>query len=267
MPEGVPALHVTVLTAFPAWLEAPLGQGVLGRAQAGGRVRLDVRDLRAYTGDRHRTLDDTPYGEGAGMLLMAPPVLAALDEAAPPGGAVRILLAPDGEPFDQAMAAQLAGAGHLVLVCGRYEGVDERVRDHVDRVVSLGDFVLMGGEPAAWAIVEAVARLVPEVVEPRSLAEETFDDGLLEAPQYTRPARLVWRGSAADVPDVFRAGNHAAQRRARRRAALLRTLVRRPDLLVGGAPAAGDSGLWGEIVVAAATHADGDLDWSAHLLY
>jgi tRNA (guanine37-N1)-methyltransferase len=265
--SGPPALRVTVLTAFPSWLERPMAEGVLGRARAAGTLDLRVRDLRAYAHDRHRSLDDEPFGVGVGMLLMAPPVLEALDDAAPRGTALRILLAPDGEPFDQALAHEFARVRHLVLLAGRYEGVDERVRRHVDRVVSLGDFVLMGGEAAAWAIVEAVARLVPGVVEARSLVEESFDDGLLEAPQYTRPARLEWAGEAVEVPSVLRSGNHAAQARARRRAALARTLLRRPDLLTAYRPRPGDSALWGEILVAAATWAGGGADWADRMVY
>jgi tRNA (guanine37-N1)-methyltransferase len=176
-------------------------------------------------------------------------------------------LAPDGEPFGQAAAADLAQARHLILVCGRYEGVDDRVREHVDRVLSLGDFILMGGEAAAWAVVEAVVRLVPGVVEARSLAEESFGDGLLEAPQYTRPHRLRWRGGEQAVPDVVRAGDHGRERLARRRAALCRTLIRRPDLLRGYAALSGDSALWGDVLVAAATWGGRAVDWSDRMLY
>ena len=265
--SGDAALRVTVLTAFPSWLVEPLGRGVLGRGQAAGRVAVEVRDLRAYAHDRHRTLDDEPFGAGAGMLMKAEPALEALDAAAARGAAVRVLLAPDGEPLHQALVAELAAAGHLVVLCGRYEGIDERVRAHVDRVVSLGDFVLMGGEAAAWALVEAVCRLVPGVVEARSLAEESFGGGLLEAPQYTRPHTLAWSGGEQAVPAVLRSGDHARERRARRRAALCRTLLRRPDLLAEHAREAGDSALWGEILVAAATWANGCHDWSDRMLY
>lgn len=265
--SGDPRLRVTVLTAFPEWLRAPFEQGVLGRAQTAGLVRVEARDLRAYTYDRHRTLDDTPYGAGAGMLIMAEPVLKALDDAAAPGKALRVFLAPDGAPFDQAMAREFAQAGHVVLLSGRYEGIDDRVRRHVDRVVSMGDFVLMGGEAAAWAIVEAVTRLVPDVVEARSLDEESFDHGLLEAPQYTRPPLLEWRGAAQAVPELLRSGHHARERAARRRAAFARTLVRRPDLLVGFGLREGDSRLLGEVLVAAATWAAPGEDWSERMLY
>lgn len=270
MTAAGPALSLTVLTAFPAWLEGPLGQGVLGRAQAAGLVAIEVRDLRAYAHDRHRSLDDAPFGLGAGMLMKAEPVLEALDDVAPAAAAVRVLLAPDGTPFDQSIASELARSGHLVLVCGRYEGVDERVRAHVERVLSLGDFVLMGGEAAAWAVAEAVARLVPGVVEARSLAEESFgaaQDGLLEAPQYTRPHTLRWQGRLLAVPAVVRSGDHARERRARRRAALCRTLLRRPDLLRGWRAGPGDSVLLGEILVAAATWGPDACDWSERMLY
>jgi tRNA (guanine37-N1)-methyltransferase len=261
------ALRVSVLTAFPGWLRAPLAEGVLGRAVAKGRVELEARDLREHAHDRHRTLDDEPFGVGVGMLMKAEPVLRALEAVAPEGEALRVVLAPDGTLFDQALAAEFARAGHLVLVCGRYEGIDERVRRHVDRVVSLGDFVLMGGEAAAWAVLEAVTRLVPDVVEARSLAEESFSDGYLEAPQYTRPRVVEWSAERHAVPAVLCQGDHARERRARRRAALCRTLLRRPDLLSGRPPGAGDSTLWGEILVAAATWAEGATDWSERMLY
>lgn len=265
--SAAPALRVTVLTAFPHWLGPVFAEGVLGRAGRAGQIAIDVRDLRAHAHDRHHSLDDEPFGLGAGMLMKAEPVLEAMDAAAAPGRAVRVLLAPDGEPFGQAAAADLAQARHLILVCGRYEGVDDRVREHVDRVLSLGDFILMGGEAAAWAVVEAVVRLVPGVVEARSLAEESFGDGLLEAPQYTRPHRLRWRGGEQAVPDVVRAGDHGRERLARRRAALCRTLIRRPDLLRGYAALSGDSALWGDVLVAAATWGGRAVDWSDRMLY
>jgi tRNA (guanine37-N1)-methyltransferase len=267
-----PQLTVTVLTAFPRYLKEPFSQGMLGRAQASGRVRLQVVDLRTFAPDRHRTLDDTPYGGGAGMLLLALPVLWALDAVAGRGpGVTRILLAPDGEPFGQDMAHELSRQRHLVLVCGRYEGVDERVRRHVDQVVSLGDFVLMGGEAAAWAVAEAVVRLVPGVVESRSLEEESFRDGLLEAPQYTRPPALPhpWGKDAQDhVPWVLRSGDHGRVRQARRRSALAKTLVSRPDLLAQAPLGPEDSVPLGEVLVAAGQGEEWDPDGlPARVLY
>lgn len=202
------------------------------------------------------------------MLLMAPPVLEALacvgaGEGRP--GLLRVLLAPDGERFEQASARRWATElDHLVVVSGRYEGIDDRIRTRVDRVVSLGDFVLMGGEAAAWAIAEAVLRLVPGVVEERSLAEESFEDGLLEAPQFTRPPRLGDGGSDPErslsvhadpkadareaVPEILRSGDHGRVARARRRAALARTLIDRPDLLRGFDPAPDDARRLGEVL-------------------
>ena len=249
------------------------------------------------------------------MLLMAPPVLEALDAVGagrPRPGLLRVLLAPDGARFDQTTAVGWARElDHLVLVCGRYEGIDERVRRHVDKVVSLGDFVLMGGEAAAWAIAEAVLRLIPGVVEERSLSEESFCEGLLEGPQYTRPPYRVTRntettepdlvqddaprkvGGDADmlgawsdrlveaVPEILRSGDHGRVARAKRRAALARTLIARPDLLREALLGEVDAALMGEVVVtvgrtvgsgrgedtadrAASTSSD---DWVERMLY
>jgi tRNA (guanine37-N1)-methyltransferase len=233
----------TVLTAFPRWLEAPFGEGVLGRARAAGRIDLRLVDLRPYGVGRHRSLDAPPFGGGAGMLYMAGPVLSALDEWAPEGSTVA-LLSPDGEPLTQPVAAALAELAHLVVVCPRYEGIDERVRSRVQRVLSVGDVVLMGAEPAAWVLVEAVARLVPGVVEAHSLGEESFATGLLEGPQYTRPREVA--GLA--VPQVLVSGDHAAVARFARREAWRRTLRQRPDLAVRAPLRPGDAALLGEIL-------------------
>lgn len=203
------------------------GQSLLGKAQDRGLLDLRAHDLRAHTSDPHRTVDDAPFGGGAGMVLMAEPVFAAVEVADPPRPLY--LMSPAGRRFDQAMAEELASGEGFSLLCGRYEGVDDRVREHLcDGELSLGDFVLNGGEVAAFAIVEAVARLVPGVMgNAVSGVDESFSSGLLEYPQYTRPAEF--RGW--EVPAVLRSGDHGKVARWRRAQALARTLRDRPDLL------------------------------------
>jgi tRNA (guanine37-N1)-methyltransferase len=224
-----------VITIFPRFFDSPLDTGLLYRAREVGLITVVCHDLRDWTHDRHRTVDDAPFGGGAGMVMRPAPWFEALDElAGPDSGAHVVLLAPDGTRFDQRAAARLATRPRLVLCCGRYEGVDERVRTRVDEVISLGDFVLAGGETAALAVIEAVARLVPGVLgNAASAAEESFASvqdgglGLLEYPQYTRPAS--YRG--LEVPEVLRSGDHGAVARWRRAQALERTRRLRPDLL------------------------------------
>jgi tRNA (guanine37-N1)-methyltransferase len=228
-----------IVTIFPAMVEAVLQVGVVGRAIARGALDVAVRDLRDYTVDRHRVVDDVPYGGGPGMVLKAEPIfaaLAAIDAAR--GGPLRVLLTtPQGRLLTDAWARELSGAPHLVVVCGRYEGVDERVRARVTDEVSIGDYVLSGGELPALVVVDAVARLVPGVVgDEQSVAEESFSRGLLDFPHYTRPAELAADGDAAlRVPEVLVSGHHAEIRRWRKREAVRRTLARRPDLLAGAA--------------------------------
>ncbi len=227
MPEP---LVIEVVTLFPKMIEAPLAEGVLGRAQKRGLFGVRTRDLRAYGEGRHRIVDDAPYGGGAGMVMKPGPLLAALEAAREelPGRAKVVLLDPQGAPFRQQTARRWSEESALVLVCGRYEGVDERVRPFVDETVSVGDFVLTGGEFAALCVIDAVARLVPGVLGNAESAEvESFSEGLLEGPQYTRP--LEFRGQK--VPDVLVSGDHARVRRWRRRQALLRTQAVRPELL------------------------------------
>lgn len=221
-------LEIDVLTLFPEVVEVPLRASIPGRALERGLAVLRVHDLRRWGRGRHRAVDDYPYGGGAGMVLRPEPVAAALDELRRPDSCV-ILPDPAGEPFRQERARDLARRSHLIIVCPRYEGVDERIRDLVDVEISIGDVVLSGGEIAALVILDAVLRLLPGAIDPASVAEESFTDGLLEYPQYTRPP--VFRGRA--VPAVLRSGHHEAVRRWRRREALRRTLERRPDLLVG----------------------------------
>jgi tRNA (guanine37-N1)-methyltransferase len=223
-------VRIDVFTIFPEWFAGPFDASLLGKARAAGRLDLRVHDLREHTTDRHRTVDDTPYGGGAGMVLAPGPIFAAVEAAEPPRPL--LLLSAAGERFDQPRAAELAAGGGFSLLCGRYEGVDQRVADHLcDGELSVGDFVLAGGEAAAVVVVDAVARLVPGVMgNDASGTDESFAAGLLEYPQYTRPADF--RGH--EVPEVLLSGDHARVARWRRAAALHRTRSRRPDLLLGG---------------------------------
>lgn len=222
-------MRFAVVTLFPEYFAGPLDTGIVRRAREGGLLAVDVVDLRPYGEGRHRVTDDYPFGGGAGMVMKAGPVVGAIEDlrAARPDCRVA-LLTPQGRPFTQAVAGELAAAGSVGLVCGRYEGFDERIRDFADDELSLGDFVLMGGEVAALAVIEAVARLVPGVLgAAESPVEESWSAGLLEYPQYTRPRSFRGR----DVPAVLLGGNHAEIARWRRRQAIARTARRRPELL------------------------------------
>ena len=223
-------MRVDVFTIFPEWFAGPFDTSLLGKARVAGRLDLRVHDLREHTIDRHRSVDDTPYGGGAGMVLAPEPIFAAVEAATPPRPL--LLLSATGRRFDQSRAAELAAGDGFSLLCGRYEGVDQRVADHLcDGELSVGDFVLAGGEAAAAVVVDAVARLVPGVMgNEASAADESFSAGLLEYPQYTRPAEFQGHG----VPEVLLSGDHARVARWRRAAALRRTLARRPDLLPDG---------------------------------
>ena len=230
-------MRIDVVTIFPEVFPGPLGVGTLGRARDRGLVDLAVWDLREFSSDRHRTVDDLPYGGGAGMVMTPEPLVRAVEAiraARTAGGHTGespevILTTPQGERFTQARARVLAARPHLIVLCGRYEGVDERVVELLGaEEVSIGDYVLSGGELAAMVIIEAVARLVPGVVgDAESVARDSFSEGLLDHPSYTRPA--VFRGRA--VPEVLLSGHHEAIRRWRAREALRRTLLRRPDLI------------------------------------
>ncbi|MET0468490.1 MAG: tRNA (guanosine(37)-N1)-methyltransferase TrmD [Aeromicrobium sp.] len=225
-------MRIDVISIFPAYLDA-LQLSLAGKAQSSGLLEIATRDLRDFAHDKHRSVDDTPYGGGAGMVMKAEPWGQALDAVAT-DDAVIVVPTPSGVPFTQRVAERLSAESHLVFACGRYEGIDQRVIDEAGtrwRVeeISLGDFVLNGGEVAALAMIEAVVRLIPGFMgNPASLIEESHgEDGLLEYPVYTKPAS--WRGR--DVPDVLLSGHHAAIATWRREQALERTRRRRPDLL------------------------------------
>ena len=221
-----------IVTIFPSMIEAGLGEGVVSRGVERGLVDIVVHDLRQWTSDRHRTIDDVPYGGGPGMVMKVEPLMRAVGEIKATRGVPDsvVVLSPQGRRFTQAEAERFARLGHIVLLCGRYEGMDERVRELVaTEEVSIGDYVLSGGELAALVVVDAVSRLVPGVVgDERSVAQDSFSRGLLDYPHYTRPVEVDGRR----VPDVLLSGHHAEVRRWRRKAALVRTLERRPDLIV-----------------------------------
>ncbi|WP_110589149.1 tRNA (guanosine(37)-N1)-methyltransferase TrmD [Microbacterium suaedae] len=228
-------MRIDIVTIFPTFFDV-LDVSLIGRARETGILDVRVHDLRDWTHDRHRTVDDTPYGGGAGMVMKPEPWGEALDEILDED-AVLVVPTPSGEVFTQATAREFADEGQLVFACGRYEGIDQRVLDHYAsrgrvRFVSIGDYVLNGGEVAAMAMIEAVGRLVPGVVgNPESLVEESHELGMLEYPIYTKPAE--WRGLA--VPDVLLSGHHGKVAEWRREQALARTRERRPELLEGSA--------------------------------
>lgn len=225
-------MRIDVVSIFPEYLAA-LDLSLIGKARQDGLLNLSVHNLRDFTTDRHRTVDDTPYGGGAGMVMKPEPWAQALETIRDGSRPVLIVPSPAGAVFTQAMAHELADEEHLVFACGRYEGIDERVLEWAGefydvRPLSLGDYVLNGGEVAVLAMVEAIARLLPGVVgNPESLVEESHSDGLLEYPVYTKPSS--WRNH--DVPEVLLSGNHARIARHRRDEQLRRTALRRPDLL------------------------------------
>jgi tRNA (guanine37-N1)-methyltransferase len=220
-----------VVTIFPRMVEAGLAEGVVGRARERGVLTVTVHNLRDFTTDRHHVVDDVPFGGGPGMVMKPEPFFAAMERIAargPAPGAV-LLMTPAGKRFTQVEARRLAGVGHLVVLCGRYEGIDERVRERwATEEVSIGDYVLSGGELPALVVIDAVARLIPGVVgDEQSVEGDSFERGLLDYPHYTRPAE--WAGQR--VPEVLTSGHHGEIRRWRRREALRRTMERRPDLL------------------------------------
>jgi len=220
-------MRIDVFSIFPTMVSEFAGQSLLGRASQRGLLDIRVHDLREHTTDVHRTVDDSPFGGGAGMVLRAEPIYASVEAAQPPRPL--LLLGPGGRRLDQGFAQELADGGGFSMLCGRYEGVDDRVRtDLCDGELSIGDYVLGGGEVAAMVVLEAVGRLVPGVMgNAASAGDESFSDGLLEYPQFTKPA--VFRGM--EVPEVLRSGDHGRIERWRRARALQRTLDARPDLI------------------------------------
>lgn len=239
-------MRIDVFSAFPEFFETPLRASLLGRARERGLLDLRVHDLREYATDRHRSLDDAPFGGGAGMVMLPEPLFAAVESVTPPRPL--LLLSAAGERFDQARAAQLGDTPGFSLLCGRYEGVDQRVADHLcDGELSIGDYVTAGGEVGALVVIEAVTRLVPGVMgNVESGHDESHVDGLLEYPQYTRPAEF--RGWS--VPDVVRSGDHARVARWRRAQALHRTRARRPDLFAARALSEADAAALAEFPAA-----------------
>jgi len=226
-------MDISVITVFPEIFHAYLGESIMGRAVEKGLVEFSVLNLRDFALDRHRTVDDAPYGGGPGMVMKPEPVAAAVESATSDGlDTLTVMVTPQGEPFTQAVAEELSREKRrLLFLCGRYEGMDDRVREaFADRELSIGDYVLTGGELPALVIIDAVVRLLPGAVgDEGSLAEESFSWGILDYPHYTRPPE--WRGMRA--PDVLLSGNHREVARWRRKEALRRTLARRPDLLKG----------------------------------
>jgi len=223
-------VHIDILTLFPQMFDSPFSTGIFKRAIDRKLVSIGIHNIRDYTHDKHHTVDDYPYGGGAGMVLKPEPIFEAVESIRPePDEVPVILLTPQGRLFCQQIAMELSKYSRLILICGRYEGVDERVRSHlVSDEISIGDFILSGGELAAMVVAEAVVRLIPGVLGSEdSPLDDSHMSGLLEYPQYTRPA--VYRGLS--VPDVLLSGNHAQISRWRRQQAILRTLERRPDLL------------------------------------
>ncbi|NVL89946.1 MAG: tRNA (guanosine(37)-N1)-methyltransferase TrmD [Desulfobacterales bacterium] len=223
-------MNFTVLTIFPEMFSLLLGGGIIKRAIERRSISVEPIDIRDFAKDRHRTVDDRPYGGGCGMVMKPEPVTKAIQHAKEQGPeAYTILLTPQGRVFNQGVAQGLAGHTRLILVCGRYEGIDERVREHIDDELSIGDYVLTGGELAAMVVIDAVSRLIPGTLGSEDSArEDSFSAGLLEYPQYTRPRSF--KGS--DVPEVLLSGDHGTIKRWRRQASLFRTVLERPDLLM-----------------------------------
>jgi tRNA (guanine37-N1)-methyltransferase len=219
-------LEIDVLTLFPTMVTGPLSESIPGRIQEQGLATIHVHDLRDFGLGRHKSVDDSPYGGGAGMVMRVEPLVAAIDSVRRPESTV-ILLDPSGEVFRHDRAADLALREHLVFVCPRYEGVDERIREFVDLELSIGDYVVTGGELPALVVIDAVIRLLPGAIDELSTAEESFSAGLLEYPQYTRPPSF--RGM--DVPPILTSGDHGAVARWREEQATARTRERRPDLM------------------------------------
>jgi len=222
-------IRFDILTLFPDMFQSPFASSVLKKAIDRGIIRVNIYNIRDFTTDKHHVVDDSPYGGGSGMVMKAGPIVEGIEWIKSTNGSPRvILMTPQGVPFDHSQAKRLSQYDHLLFVCGRYEGVDERVRGYVDEEVSIGDYILMGGELAVMVVIDAVSRFVPGVLgSEESVLEESFANALLEYPQYTRPR--VFRGKG--VPEVLISGDHRQITHWRRREALKRTFIRRPDLL------------------------------------
>ncbi len=222
-------MKIDIVSIFPGMFETPFSDSIIKRAREKGLVEINMHDIRDHATNRHRKVDDTPYGGGAGMVMMAEPLVKAVEAIERDKKSLRILMTPQGEPFSQGTARDLVELDQLVLICGRYEGIDERAREIIaDREISIGDYVLSGGEIPAMAVVDAVIRLIPGVLgNDESIEHESFEKGLLEYPQYTRPEEF--RGKK--VPSVLLSGNHAEIDGWRQDEAIKRTKARRPDLL------------------------------------
>ena len=232
-------MRFSVLTLFPEMFSAFLAGGIVGRAIEHRTISVEPIDIRDFAKDRHRTVDDRPYGGGCGMVMKPEPLAEAIRHTRKKDPeAYTLLLTPQGQLFNQGVAQELAAYTGLILVCGRYEGIDERVREHlVDDELSIGDYVLTGGELAAMVVIDAVSRLIPGTLgSEHSAQEDSFSTGLLEYPQYTRPRSF----EGANVPDVLLSGDHGAIRQWRRHASLVRTVIKRPDLLMEKPLATGD---------------------------
>jgi len=216
-----------ILTLFPEMFEGPLNHSILKRAQEKNLLKLKIHDLRHWAKDKHRSVDDRPYGGGKGMILMIEPVYRALQDLKKRNSHV-ILLSPQGAPFNQTLAQSLSHKKHLVLIAGHYEGFDERIREHlIDEEISIGDYVLTGGELPAMVITDTITRLLPGVLDPEATEKESFSSGYLDYPQYTRPESFKgWH-----VPDILLSGNHAQITKWRNKQARAKTQARRPDLL------------------------------------
>ena len=222
-------MRFTIITLFPDFFSSPLKTSILGKAIKNQKIKVNVINVRDFAAGKHKVSDDAPYGGGKGMVMKPEPIIKAIKSIREDNSAAWVtLLSPQGRLFNQILAGELSQKRHLVLICGHYEGVDQRVRYFIDDEVSLGDFILTGGEPAALCIIDAVARLLPGVIgKPQSLEEESFSEGLLEYPQYTRPAEYA----GYKVPEILLSGHHKNIAQWRRQQAILHTLLLRPDLL------------------------------------
>ena len=220
-------MKIDILTLFPEMF-SPLKTSIIGRAVDSGKLEINIHDIRDYTLDKHNKCDDTPFGGGAGMVMMAQPIASAIDKIDPNHKALRVFMSPKGRMFNQKIVLEYASKGNLLLLCGHYEGVDQRVLDlYIDEELSIGDFVLTGGEIPAMAVVDAVSRYVEGVINRDSLGEESFTNGLLEYPQYTRPQEFMGK----KVPEVLLSGNHGEIAKWRKAKSLEITKKNRPDLL------------------------------------